>query len=227
MGWLPPKAFRKNYTNVRTAATFDQPGLVSSLYPLLHEMDDLICQNLPDYYQFAHTAALSMRRPEGEEDDLSRIEKTPEYRDYLEAAAKCDPISPDFQSDEEINAEYAGRVRDPLQVIKNLDPWNFLYTIRGTAFSTVELNRNIIFKAHEDGGNVRGTCVCMTALGDFVGGRIVFPRYGYSAEVEHGDVLICDNNKELHGNLGPIVGERFSVVAFLHKSLLHRTPEEG
>ena len=28
-------------------------------------------------------------------------------------------------------------------------------------------------------------------------------------------LLICDNNKELHGNLGPIVGDRFSVVAFL------------
>lgn len=40
------------------------------------------------------------------------------------------------------------------------------------------------------------------------------------------DLLICDNNYELHGNLRPIVGERYSVVAFLHKSLCYRTPPD-
>jgi len=96
------------------------------------------------------------------------------------------------------------------------------YTIRATVFSTIEFNRNIVFKAHQDENNVDGTCVCITTLGSYAGGRLVFPRYGYSAELEPRDLLICDNNKELHGNLGPIVGDRYSVVAFLHKSVCGR-----
>ena len=111
---------------------------------------------------------------------------------------------------------------------RTLDAWgNLTYTIRGTVFSTLELNRNIVFKAHEDASNVEGACVCIAALGDYVGGRLVFPRYGYSAYLEPYDLLICDNNHELHANLGPIVGERFSVVAFQHKSLLGRAPVEN
>lgn len=78
---------------------------------------------------------------------------------------------------------------------------------------------NIVFKAHEDGGNVPGTCVCIAALGSYVGGRLVFPRYGYSAELGPKDILVCDNNHELHGDLGPLVGERFSVVAFMYDAL--------
>jgi hypothetical protein len=118
------------------------------------------------------------------------------------------------------------RVTDPdeLLIVKNLDPWDWTYTIRGTPFSTIELNHNIVFKAHEDGHNVEGTSVCITALGSFAGGRLVFPRYGYSAELEPRDLLICDNNHELHGNLGLIVGDRYSVVAFLHNSVLGRAP---
>lgn len=112
------------------------------------------------------------------------------------------------------------------RVIDAMDPWQWTYTIRNTIFSTVELNKSCIFKAHEDGNNVDGTCVCITTLGDFVGGRLVLPRYGYSAELRPKDVLIVDNNHELHGNLGPLVGERYSIVAFQHGRLLGRAPAE-
>lgn len=116
------------------------------------------------------------------------------------------------------------RIKDPhhYKIVDALDPWDRTYTIRGTIFSTLELNRNIVFKAHEDGHNVKGTLGCIAALGAFAGGRLVFPRFGYSAELGPKDLLICDTNFELHGNLGPIVGERFSVVAFMHGSLLGR-----
>jgi len=116
------------------------------------------------------------------------------------------------------------RVKDPqhYKIVDSLDPWNTSYTIRGTVFSTLELNRNIVFKAHEDKHNVKGTLACITAFGAFAGGRLVFPRFGYGAELEPKDLLVCDTDLELHGNLGPIVGERFSVVAFLHGSLLGR-----
>jgi hypothetical protein len=127
----------------------------------------------------------------------------------------------------DVDGDDLNRISDSYSysIAKNLDPWNMVYTIRGTVFSTVEFNRNIIFKAHEDGHNVDGTCVCITTLDTFAGGRLVFPRYGYSAELGPMDLLICDNNHELHGNLGPIVGDRYSVVAFLHERLMGRGPE--
>ena len=71
--------------------------------------------------------------------------------------------------------------------MEHLDPWDRTYTIRGTVFSTVEFNHNIIFKSHEDGNNVKGTCVCIATLGSFA-------------------------------------GDRFSVVAFLHNSVIGRAP---
>jgi hypothetical protein len=105
-------------------------------------------------------------------------------------------------------------------LLRAMDPWRWTYTLRGTIFSTVELNRNIIFRAHEDENNIWGTCVCIATLGSFVGGRLTFPRYGYSAVLGERDIIFCDNNHELHGNIGPIVGERFSIVALQQQRLL-------
>jgi len=142
----------------------------------------------------------------------------PEYHDYALKWA-LSALQPETDEDD------LSRISDRknYDIAKNIDPWNnLLYTIRGTVFSTVEFNRNIIFKAHEDGHNVDGTCVCITTLDRYVGGRLVFPRYGYSAELQPMDLLICDNNHELHGNLGPIVGDRYSVVAFLHERVMNR-----
>ena len=204
IGWfpqLPGCSVGSGYYNVRTAATLEHPEIVAALFPMLKEMDQKVHEKLPAYYQFAWAAALHAVRPEGEEDDLSRVQRLPEH---LRSSG----------------------LPDPYGIVKGLDPWDWTYTLKGTIFSTVELNRNIIFKAHEDGNNVNGTCVCITTLGTFVGGRLVFPRYGYSAELGPTDLLICDNNKEAHGNLGPIVGERFSVVAFLYSRLYGRTSTE-
>ena len=190
VGWypqLPGHAEGSGYFTVRTAPTLDNPQLVSGVYDLLKDMDRLIEESVPDYYDYAWKNAMRATRPAIDEDDLSRV------------------------TNEHDKA-----------VMHALDPWELTYTIRGTVFSTVELNRNIVFKCHEDEGNVDGTCVCIAALGTFVGGRLCFPRYGYSAELGPRDLLICDNNYELHGNFGPIVGERYSVVAFLHKKVCGR-----
>lgn len=192
LGWLPQlpgHAKKSKYDNVRTEPTLTFPKLLAALFPLLREMDHLVADNLPEYYNYALKCALNAQHS-GDEDDLNRISNRQDYN-----------------------------------TVSALDPWGMLYTIRGTAFSTVEFNHNIIFKAHEDGHNVDGTCVCITTLDNFAGGRLVFPRYGYSAELGPMDLLICDNNHELHGNLGPIVGDRYSVVAFLHERVMGREPE--
>ena len=227
VGWI--KLPYPGYDNMRTAPTMEQPRLLAALYPLLLEMDEIVHEKLPAYHSYATGRALTAIQPDGEADDLSRIKKTDEYLEYERIKSSEPPWPPlDSLSDEEIDKEISSRmserIGDPYQIVRNIDPWGMFYTIRGTVFSTVELNRNIVFRAHEDGHNVKGTLVCIAALGTFVGGRLVFPRYGYSAELGQYDLLICDNNHELHGNLGPIVGNRFSVVAFLHDSVCGRVP---
>ena len=95
------------------------------------------------------------------------------------------------------------------------------YFVPGTeAFSTITLNHNIIFGAHDDGRNVPGTLSCLTALGDYVGGTLCFPRLGISFYLRPGDLLIADTNEEYHSTVDGIIGDRFSVVAYLHGSLL-------
>ena len=219
IGWM--RNVDPRYPNMRTAPTLEHPELVAALWPLLHDMNVLMDQNIPDYYDYAWQCAMNAIRPEGECDDLSRVEKTKAYKKYLEIRDTEKPWPPlESLSDEEINKEAAGRAQDPREIVKYLDAFDWTYTLCGTPFSTIELNHNILFKCHADGNNVAGTCVCITTLGLFVGGRLVFPRYGYSALLRNRDLLICDNNNELHGNLGPIVGDRFSVVAFLHNSVI-------
>jgi hypothetical protein len=200
LGWLPQRpgyAEGSGYYNVRTAPTLMQPELLTAFYPLIRDMDRLMERAVPEYYEYAFKCAMTATRPD--------------VRDPRTGF----PIDEDDLT----------RVTSPRhrQIVEALDPWNLTHTIRATVFSTIEFNRNIVFKAHEDGHNVDGTCVCITTLGgSYAGGRLVFPRYGYSAELEPRDLLICDNNKELHGNLGPIVGDRYSVVAFLHESVCRR-----
>jgi hypothetical protein len=182
LGWM--KLQYPGYDNIRTAPTLEQPKLLAAVCPLLREMDSLIETNLREYHEYAFNCSMTATRPDVLDPETGRL-------------GDEDDLS---------------RIGDPqgYQTVKNLDPWNLTYTIRATVFSSVELNKNIVFKAHEDKHNVKGTLVCITTLGTFVGGRLVFPRYGYSAELSLFDLLICDNNHELHGNFGPIVGERFS-----------------
>ena|ERR1035437_415480 len=227
IGWINLKL--PNYWNMRTAPTLEHPELVAALWPLLHDMDTAMDQNIPHYYDYAWQCAMRAMRSEDERDDLSRVNNSAKYREYLEYVAQ----HPEADEAIEYPLNYTPpldpdpdrvRVTNPLAIVENLDPWDWTYTLRGTPFSTIEFNHNIVFKSHEDGSNVEGTCVCIATLGSFAGGRLVFPRYGYSALLENRDLLICDNNHEMHGNLGPIVGDRYSVVAFLHDSVMNRVP---
>jgi hypothetical protein len=41
------------------------------------------------------------------------------------------------------------------------------------------------------------------------------PRLRVAFRLRPGDILIADTNREQHGNVGPIAGERISVVGYL------------
>jgi hypothetical protein len=106
---------------------------------------------------------------------------------------------------------------------KMLEQWDETrhYLFPGTeAFSSVQLNQNIRFLPHTDGRNVPGTLSCLATAGAFSGGPLGFPRLGISFDIQPGDLLIADTNEEYHGTVGGIFGNRYSVVAYLHESLL-------
>ena len=106
---------------------------------------------------------------------------------------------------------------------KMLEQWDATryYLFPGSeAFSTITLNQNITFLTHKDGHNVPSTLSCLTALGSFSGGALGFPRLGVSFDIKPRDLLIADTNEEYHGTIGGIFGNRYSVVAYLHGSLV-------
>jgi hypothetical protein len=95
------------------------------------------------------------------------------------------------------------------------------YVIPGTNGSTVTINSgNLLTRAHTDDGNAVDTVSCLTTLGKFSGGHICIPRYGVVIETHPGDLLIADIRDELHGNIGPVVGERIACVSYLRGGLL-------
>jgi hypothetical protein len=114
------------------------------------------------------------------------------------------------------------RVQDTLQrkMLERWDATRYYHFLGTRAFSTITLNNNILFGAHDDGRNVPDTLSCLTALGDYAGGTLCFPRLGVSFKLRPRDLLIADTNVEYHGNVGHISGERYSVVAYMHRSLL-------
>jgi hypothetical protein len=97
--------------------------------------------------------------------------------------------------------------------------------LAGTAFTTVQVNRNARMAVHPDDGNLPGALGAMTVIrdGDYSGGVLVFPKFRVAVDLHSGDCLIADN-QEAHGNTA-IVGidgefERVSIVCYFHYSNL-------
>lgn len=83
-------------------------------------------------------------------------------------------------------------------------------------FSTVTVNANAFFRSHADAKNESGLA-CLTTFGSFAGGELAFPRLRVAFNIQPGDLLIADTNREQHGNIAPLRGTRISVVAYLRK----------
>lgn len=98
-----------------------------------------------------------------------------------------------------------------LEVIKN-DP--DLRKSLCPIFSTLTINKSAIFRSHADAKN-EGGLACLAAFGRFTGGDLCLPRLRVAFDLKPGDILICDNNREQHGNIGPLSGTRISVVCYL------------
>jgi hypothetical protein len=90
------------------------------------------------------------------------------------------------------------------------------FTVYPPVFSTVTANKNVIFRCHVDPKN-NSALACLMAFGDFAGGYLCLPRLNVAFNLRPGDLLLADNSEEMHGNIGPLVGERISLVAYLRE----------
>jgi hypothetical protein len=91
-------------------------------------------------------------------------------------------------------------------------------------FSTLTINKSAIFRSHADAKN-EGGLACLAAFGRFIGGDLCLPRLRVAFNLKPGDILICDNNREQHGNIGPLTGTRISVVCYLRAMETAKTTE--
>lgn len=105
------------------------------------------------------------------------------------------------------------------------------FTIKGTAFTTVTVNKNFRTAAHTDAGDYRGGYGVMAVLtnGDYSGCYLVFPRYRVAVNMRMGGVCLA-NVHEVHGNT-PFIGapgyERVSCIFYYREKMYEcSTPAE-
>lgn len=77
------------------------------------------------------------------------------------------------------------------------------YTINGTAFTTVTVNKNFQTSVHKDAGDLKAGFGVMSAWtsDNYDGGYTIFPKYGVGYDLRKGDVVMADVH-EWHGNSG-------------------------
>ena len=91
--------------------------------------------------------------------------------------------------------------------------------VHGTVFSTVTVNRKFRTAMHTDSNNYSGGLAVMTLLkgSTSTGGKLLFPKYKLSVELNEGDVIVYDVN-EHHCN-SAVRGDRLSCVFYLRQGL--------
>jgi hypothetical protein len=86
------------------------------------------------------------------------------------------------------------------------------FVIRGTAFTTLTVNKNYPTAVHKDAGDFKEGFGNLVALrkGKYEGCYFTFVRWGVGFDMQNGDLLMCDVH-EWHGNT-PMVAENKKVV---------------
>jgi hypothetical protein len=99
------------------------------------------------------------------------------------------------------------------------------FVIRGTAFTTVTVNKNFQTAVHKDAGDFSEGFGNLTVLqaGHYDGGYTCLPEYGVGVDVRTCDLLLMDVHR-WHGNT-PIIGkgnyERVSLVMYYRENMIH------
>lgn len=98
------------------------------------------------------------------------------------------------------------------------------FVIKGTAFTTVTVNKNWQTAVHKDAGDFTGGFGNLVALrkGTFSGGYFVLVKWGVGFDLQNGDILLVDVH-QWHGNT-PIIKDdpkavRLSLVMYYREKM--------
>jgi hypothetical protein len=90
------------------------------------------------------------------------------------------------------------------------------WVIPGTAFTTLTVNHNWRTAMHKDDGDLQEGFGVLTAMGEWDGCHLIFPKYRVAVDMEECGVLLADVH-ETHCN-SPFIGDeehdRMSVVFY-------------
>lgn len=101
-----------------------------------------------------------------------------------------------------IAAEFAEmvpeRYANQMKKVENTEPE---WIIKGTPFTTITVNNTYPTGVHTDQGDLDEgfSCLAVCRRGNFAGGRLTFPEYRVSVDLQDGDLLLMDAH-EWHGN---------------------------
>lgn len=93
-------------------------------------------------------------------------------------------------------------------------------------FSTATLLKSAPSKLHKDSKNADAGLTCLTTLGKFTGGSLLFPQYGIEIPVQPGDLIIAATHREWHCNVRKRVGTRYSLITYYRERLLDKMMEK-
>lgn len=100
------------------------------------------------------------------------------------------------------------------------------FVIKGTAFSTITVNRNYQTGVHKDAGDFPdgfGNLVVLTR-GRYEGGYFVLPEWRIAIDARRGDLLLVDVHK-WHGNTALVPyskdAERLSLVMYFRENMIY------
>ena len=191
MGWLCD--LQPNGIQVRLAKPTEQyPEAYETLATLCDELSHIVEEMLPQYWRSQVDTAL--REPE-------RLVGPDTLAQYVV------PVS---RSGKALSGESRKKAyRELWQGLKEASS-----SVALPIFSTLTINRSALFRSHADAKNESGLA-CLTAFGRFAGGDLCLPRLRVAFRLRPGDLLIADTNREQHGNIGPLAGDRISVVSYL------------
>ena len=195
---LPHSGRRQTYPEW-TAPSVHQFARFRGLWPLCRNMEDVLREYLPDYWQGPQCA---------NKEGILGYWRGREIGDWHGPAPRGD-----LQQNEFYKYPKAYQ-RD----IRSWSNWDLFYNIGGSNFTGLSVNHNTIFLAHKDANNSSGALSCLAAFGNFRGGDLGFPRLGVAIDARERDLLVCDCLRELHGTL-PLRGTRYSVVAYTKEGL--------
>jgi hypothetical protein len=93
-------------------------------------------------------------------------------------------------------------------------------------FSTATLLKSAPSKLHKDSKNADAGLTCLTTLGKFTGGSLLFPQYGLEIPVQPGDLIIAATHREWHCNVRKRIGTRYSLITYYRERLVDKVMEK-